>query len=626
MGLQFEVIGPYEVVEVLGQGGMGTVYKGLHARSRETVAIKVISEAMAQHARFRRRFDAEIQTLIRLKHPNIVQVIGYGEEHGLLFYSMEYVDGENLHQLLRRAKGFGWEQVLDWSIEICSALKHAHDFGIIHRDLKPANLMINSKGHVKLMDFGIAKLYGSREQTVPGSVLGTADFMAPEQAEGKSVTVRSDLYALGAICYSALAGRTPFTGSNLPEILFNIRYSKLTPLRELSPGTPVEFCNLIEDLLQRDPTTRPPTAVVVLKRLQSLKTALANRAMEDRKTASEVMHAKELTSLDMSDLPVINVSSDKPLENQTYVALGGVVTPSEQELSHESNGEEEDSFAGPNDLTRAEARGNRSQSEEILSGIAEVQNTNFTQVTDQDRKRSSLVLTDEPADDHWGQWLSVAGISAILIACLIAAYWFSRPPSSDSLYDPIASAIASEDDERLEEMEVTARRFLELYPEDSRVADVQEVIEAVETNRLVRQLQRRASNASAANLDAVEQAFLECSDAATNDPVAARKKLQAMLLVFSDRDRLSRRQNQILKAAQKMLARLDETKLESPGNLAVESLVDQMQWAEANLPPDQRSAWLQGLIELYEGKPWAADLIEKAKRKLDAAQGGSQDG
>jgi serine/threonine protein kinase len=342
---EFEYIGPYRVVRTLGQGGMGTVYHGVNNKTNDPVAIKVISAGMAQHQRFRRRFDAEIQTLLKLKHPGIVQLIGFGEEKGLLFYSMEYVDGENLQQLLRREKRMAWPRVIDMAIEICSALKHAHDFGIIHRDLKPANLMINSQGRVKLTDFGIAKLFGGADSTVEGSVLGTADFMPPEQAEGKPVSVRSDLYSLGSVCYAALTGRAPFQGKTIPEVLFNVRYGAITPIASLAPDTPTELCDLVEELLAREPSLRPPTGLVVGNRFQSLKMGLANRPQSPRVNV-DVSHLKELTSIDLNDNPSILPS---PENEGTVVATNKtrLVDPSLAQHRNTSS-----SVAGPDDQTR----------------------------------------------------------------------------------------------------------------------------------------------------------------------------------------------------------------------------------------------------------------------------------
>ena len=213
LGALPEFIGPYRVVRLLGRGGMGVVYEAIHEKNHERVAVKIISEELSSESRFHSRFEAEIQTLIRLKHPNIVRLIGIGEADSLPFYSMEFVEGMNLHQKLKIERRIDWQTVLDWAIQIAGALKQAHDFGIIHRDLKPANLMITQENTIKLLDFGISKLFGGDGSTQPGATVGTADFMPPEQAEGITVSPRSDLYALGAICYACLAGRAPFLES-----------------------------------------------------------------------------------------------------------------------------------------------------------------------------------------------------------------------------------------------------------------------------------------------------------------------------------------------------------------------------------------------------------------------------
>ena len=155
-----EFLGPYQLGELLGRGGMGSVYAGVHGKSGQRVAVKLISPHVSDEMRFRRRFDAEIETLKRLRHDNIVQLIGYGEEQGQLFYSMELVEGESLQKRVRREKRLEWLPTIDIAIQVCSALKHAHDIGVIHRDLKPANLILTESDQVKLVDFGIAKIFG----------------------------------------------------------------------------------------------------------------------------------------------------------------------------------------------------------------------------------------------------------------------------------------------------------------------------------------------------------------------------------------------------------------------------------------------------------------------------------
>lgn len=626
MSHDFETIGPYQIVSILGQGGMGTVYKGVHARSQEPVAIKVIAPSMAQFARFRRRFDAEIQTLLRLKHPNIVQLIGFGEERGLLFYSMEFVDGDNLHQLLRKEKRFAWDSVLDWAIEICGALKHAHDFGIIHRDLKPANLMINLQGHVKLTDFGIAKLFGSNEQTAPGSVLGTADFMPPEQAEGKPVTVRSDLYALGAICYAALAGRTPFTGTNIPEILFNVRYGTLTPLQELAPDTPKEFADLVEELLKRDPMQRPPTAIVVSKRLQALRAGLARSTAQtflptrssapSNEIPTDLKNVSELTSIDMSDHPSIANIGDDP--NRTRV-LGKenikTATPAQQGQRSPAR-DANDWVAGPHEDTKLAAEGVAQELPEFPSGLEQMRSTNFTPVTDSDRKRSALVLSENRDDDDRSPWMSVLGVSLLIVACIAAAYWFSRPPSPDQLFQPIAAAMQTEDEERLGSVEDQARQFVDRYPDDPRSEEVRQLIEELDSNRMVRQLLRR-SDATGKQLDALEQAFVDCARTRDTDPNQAKRKLAALIQVFPERDDFTVRQRRIVRSAKKMLQQLEAVPATELRNVALESLQAQLHWVEAHLDAEQRKAWIRSAIELYQDKPWAEEFIASLKRMVD---------
>ncbi len=256
---------------------MGTVYRGAHVKTGQRVAIKVLARQMSQEPRFRRRFDAEIETLKNLNHPNIVRLIGFGEEQGLLFYSMELVEGPSLLEHLRKVKRLDWDTVLGIGIDVCAALKHAHDFGVIHRDLKPANLLMEPEGRLKLTDFGIAKLFGANEQTAAGSVLGTADYMAPEQAAGGNVTPRTDLYALGSLLYACLVGRPPFGGRNLTQVIHGLKHESPVPLDLVVPDVPHELAELVHELLEKAPEDRPPTALAVGKRLASMRVGLHRR-------------------------------------------------------------------------------------------------------------------------------------------------------------------------------------------------------------------------------------------------------------------------------------------------------------------------------------------------------------
>jgi serine/threonine protein kinase len=590
---------------------MGTVYHGVHSKSNDPVAIKVIGANMAQHQRFRRRFDAEIQTLLKLSHPNIVKLIGFGEEKGLLFYSMEYVDGENLQQQLRREKKIGWERVVDIAIEVCSALKHAHDDGVIHRDLKPANLMINSQGMVKLTDFGIAKLFGASDATIEGAILGTADFMPPEQAEGKPVSVRSDLYSLGSMCYAAIAGRAPFIGKNIPEILFNVRYGELKPLLSLEPSTPKELCDLIDELLRREPSMRPPTSLVVGNRLQALRVGLAMRAREKLSGRSEVRNLKEMTSIDMNEEASLmhDVNFVQPNESTIVGAT---------QHAHAIDADYP-SVAGPADKTRIAPSHSAFELHDRPSGIEHMGKTNFQEVQEDDRRRSTLPSAELEPLSAWTQWLSVGGLVATLIACGFGIFWFSQAPSANRLYQEIAIAMDSTEDDQLMAIEPVAERFKELYPSDPRCETVDVLLEEIDSLRSIRQMQRKAKRGGTDQLDALEQAFLECIKAQSIDTAIAQRKLNALATVFEANEKLSPRQRHILDLAKRMAEKAtDEVK--TARHPAIESLEDQMIWAEANLSPTTRAEWLKGLIELFEDKIWARGLIAAAKIKLTAIE------
>src|SRR5262245_1911275 len=273
--MPLEKLGPYKLEKILGRGGMGAVYVGLHEETGERAAVKVLSGHLADDEAFRERFKIEVETLKRLSHPNIVQLTGYGEDDGHLFYVMELVQGKSLHDELVAGRRFTWREVTRIGIVLAQALKHAHDRGIIHRDLKPANLLIDDQDHIKLTDFGIAKLYGGTNVTADGGVLGTADYMSPEQADGKQVTSRCDLYALGSVMYALLTGRPPFAGKTIVQVINALKNDAAIPVCRLAPDTPEEFESIVMQLLDKDPAKRIPTALALSNRLKAMEHALS---------------------------------------------------------------------------------------------------------------------------------------------------------------------------------------------------------------------------------------------------------------------------------------------------------------------------------------------------------------
>ena len=182
---------------------------------------------------------------------------------GLLYFVMDLVDGPSLEAELRSGRRFTWREVVDIGVQVCAALKHAHDHGVIHRDLKPANLMLLADGTVKLTDFGIAKFFGGSSLTLAGSMVGTPDYMSPEQIEGKSATARSDLYSLGCVLYALLSGKPPFVGGSVTAVMDRVRFEAPRPLRLVAPQTPPELDDIIAQLLRKNPDERDGHAAIV---------------------------------------------------------------------------------------------------------------------------------------------------------------------------------------------------------------------------------------------------------------------------------------------------------------------------------------------------------------------------
>ena len=273
--MQPERLGPYRIVGRLGRGGMGTVYEGVNVETGEPAAVKILAAALAEEEDFRHRFEGEIETLRKLRHPNIVRLFGFGEQDELLFYAMELVDGSSLEQELRGGRRFDWREVARIGVETCGALRHAHDRGVIHRDIKPANLLLTPDGRVKLSDFGIARLFGNHRLTAVGNVLGTVEFMSPEQADARPVDPRADLYSLGGVLYALLAHRPPFRARSLAEMVAKQLSGRPVPVGQYDPDVPAELERIIGELLEKEPEDRIANATVLSRRLEAMLHALS---------------------------------------------------------------------------------------------------------------------------------------------------------------------------------------------------------------------------------------------------------------------------------------------------------------------------------------------------------------
>lgn len=268
--MQPERVGPYRIEREIGAGGMGTVYYGVHAETGRPAAIKVLPAAMAREPGFIARFTREIDAMKSVQGANIVELYDSGEDNGTWYYAMEYVDGETLTERLTRERRIPWRQVIDIGVQICKALKAAHNAGVIHRDLKPSNLLISKEGIVKLTDFGVAQVFAGGKLTATGGVIGTVEYMSPEQAQGARATKQSDIYALGAVMYVMLTGRPPFTGKSALDIAQKHKFGQFDSPRRIVPEIPHWLDEIVCTCLQKKPEDRYPDAYVLQLRLQEI--------------------------------------------------------------------------------------------------------------------------------------------------------------------------------------------------------------------------------------------------------------------------------------------------------------------------------------------------------------------
>jgi eukaryotic-like serine/threonine-protein kinase len=300
-----QVIGPYQILSILGKGGMGEVYKARDTRLNRTVAIKVLPRHLSERADLRQRFEREARAIASLDHPHICALHDIGHDQGTDFLVMQYLEGETLSQQLRKGP-LPTEEALRYSIEIAGALEQAHRKGVTHRDLKPGNIMLTEAG-AKLLDFGLAKQSRpplpmgtlgnlptqTESLTEEGMILGTLQYMAPEQVEGQPMDARTDIFALGVVMYEMATGRNAFEGDSKASLIVKILTSQPPPITTLAPVTPPELDAVVQRCLAKNPEERWQSAAELASELKEIAETVLPR-LKARRRETDAREAKKM--------------------------------------------------------------------------------------------------------------------------------------------------------------------------------------------------------------------------------------------------------------------------------------------------------------------------------------------
>jgi eukaryotic-like serine/threonine-protein kinase len=632
--MQFERLGPYKIGKRLGRGGMGAVFEGVNVDTGESAAIKLLNPHLAEDEGFRERFEMEIETLKKLKHPNIVRMYGYGEQDSYLYYAMELVNGRSVEEELQLGRRFSWREVVHYSVALCKALRHAHDHGVIHRDLKPANLLLTeSEDEIKLTDFGIARLFGNNRLTMDGALVGTAEYMSPEQASGERVTPQSDLYSLGGVMFAMLAGRPPFRTPALSEMLNKQRFEEPPPLSRFVTGIPPELEQFIARLLSKDPQARAPNALVLSRQLAAMEHGLSMVRQRNQESATQVgdelsgaadrtVSDRQLPYHPQSPTRAAEFAADaaeydpnaatllapqrpdgdepKPIGLSIRTALSSspapaVAPPAANVEVPNTAGNAKPEKSAPPPSAPAPTTPNRSG--------------RFTTVEEDQRRSAEMARKSEqsPAIIQ----IVLLAISILMIVGLL--FYFMRPPSAAKLYARIEAAANDPEPGSLLTAEEDVQTFLARFPNDERVADVKRYQDEINLERLKRRVRSLSNDA----LSPVEHDYLEAMNIVGVEPEQTIEKLQALVELYGALPDTSDRTCQCVELARRELQQLQTQAAKTvPQYLAVidASLKRATQLRESS--PEQARAIWQSIVTLYGDKTWAAAQVAKAKAAL----------
>jgi len=268
--------GRYQILEELGRGGMGIVYKAEDSKLKRTVALKFLPPELTHIPDIKERFMREAQTAASLDHPNICTVHEFDEAEEKTFISMAYIKGQSLKKKIDSGP-LELDEALKIATQVTEGLQEAHKKGVIHRDIKSANIMMDERDQAKIMDFGLARMAGKTMLTQEGTTMGTIAYMSPEQARGEEVDHRSDIWSLGVVLYEMLSGELPFKGDREASILYSVVHEEPKPLKEIKRDLPTEMTQIIQRALKKKPGSRYSSAAEMLQDLRKYQDVLRQR-------------------------------------------------------------------------------------------------------------------------------------------------------------------------------------------------------------------------------------------------------------------------------------------------------------------------------------------------------------
>jgi serine/threonine-protein kinase len=629
-------LGPYRILGTLGHGGMGAVYRAINDDTDEPAAIKILSPSMSKHRDFRQRFESEIETLKKLRHPNIVRLFGFGEQDGLLFYAMELVEGTNLEQELQRGRLFTWREVAEIGVETCRALRHAHDRGVIHRDIKPANLLLTTEGHVKLSDFGIARLFGTPGLTAAGNVLGTVEFMAPEQADGRAVGPRTDLYSLGAVFFTLLAGTPPFRGATPLKVLEKQRSAKPELVRRYAPSVPTELESIVDELLRKDPKDRIANPSLLLRRLEAMLHALAHLPDERHGDPGRTL-ADDAEVPHRSAGPAVEEAerADRgkaPEEASRLPPTVQAPPPDAEEL-------------GETKLTTAfqaypQVGGARpgapptSAGEQTVIHAADKPADHFTPVAEEELDQI------EAEDELHKPLISVQTwlLAGALIVMGLTAWYFLRPLSAQDLYQRIHRLTADQKISSLLEAKPYIQEFLGRFPRHPRSDELRAYQRRIDLHELERDMERRLRSRRGFLGDSgraddepegvrlIERSYAEAIELGRRDPEAAIVILEAILDLYRDKAesppvglRLQLVEHEVQELQQQLRTWQEE---DLKWLLSRLQKADELSRSDSAEKREEARSLRRGVIDLCGDRLWAQEAVRRAREAL-AAEGES---